>query len=126
MPQVSVTINGRSYRMACDEGEQDRLIGLARRFDGCIEQLRGGFGEIGDQRLAVMAGIMVTDQLAEAERRLAEATAEVEALREARAAAAGEAAKTEADLARRLDEAAARLEELADGLVHPAANGEAG
>jgi len=126
MPQVSVMINGRTYRMACDEGEQDRLIGLARRFDGCIAQLRDGFGEIGDQRLAVMAGIMVTDQLAEAERRIAGLAAEIETLREARAAIVDRAAEAEAELARRLDAAAARLEQLADGLVHPPADDAAG
>lgn len=119
MAQVSVTISGRAYRMACDEGEQDRLIGLGRRFDGYITQLREGFGEIGDQRLAVMAGIMVTDQLSEAERRIAGLTAEVEALREARSAVVDRSVETESEVARRLDAAARRLEELADVLVRP-------
>jgi cell division protein ZapA len=104
MPQVKVTINGRQYRMACDEGEQDRLIGLARRFDDAITSLRGEFGEIGDLRLAVMAGIMVTDQLSEAERRLAQGGIAVPAALDA---------EVESELARRLDAAAERIERLA-------------
>ena len=63
MPQVAVQINGKTYRMACDEGQEAHLLDLARRFDTTIHQLKGSFGEIGDQRLTVMAGVMVTDEL---------------------------------------------------------------
>ena len=62
MAQITVTINGKSFRMACDDGEEERLMGLAARFDGWINDLRGAFGEIGDQRLTVMAGIMAALQ----------------------------------------------------------------
>ena len=64
MPQVAVQINGKTYRMACDEGQEAHLLDLAQRFDRTIHQLKGSFGEIGDQRLTVMAGVMVTDELA--------------------------------------------------------------
>lgn len=63
MPQVAVQINGKTYRMACDEGQEAHLLDLAHRFDRTINQLKGSFGEIGDQRLTVMAGVMVTDEL---------------------------------------------------------------
>ena len=49
--------------MACDEGQEAHLLDLAQRFDRTIHQLKGSFGEIGDQRLTVMAGVMVTDEL---------------------------------------------------------------
>ena len=65
MPQVAVQINGKTYRMACDEGQEAHLLDLAQRFDKYINQLKGSFGEIGDQRLTVMAGVMVTDELVE-------------------------------------------------------------
>ena len=120
MPQVTVTINGRSYRMACDAGEEERLTALAGRFDASINSLRGGFGEIGDQRLTVMAGIMMTDQLAEAERKLAGLTAEVETLREARAAIVERAEATESEVARRIEAVAERLETLAHDLTQSA------
>jgi cell division protein ZapA len=120
MAQIIVTINGRSFRMACDDGEEERLTGLARRFDGCIDTLRGSFGEIGDLRLTVMAGIMVTDELAERERRLKALEDEVESLREARSAALERAERSEAAVAERVTQAAERIEALAEGLSRPA------
>lgn len=85
MAQITVEINDRSFRMACDDGEEERLLGLAQRFDENINSLRDNFGEIGDQRLTVMAGIMVTDQLAEKERKLKAAEARIEELSKAEA-----------------------------------------
>ena len=69
MAQVTVTIDGKAYRMACDEGQEPHLEKLAERFDGYVGHLKGAFGEIGDQRLLVMAAIMVMDELDDAERR---------------------------------------------------------
>ncbi|KZK98388.1 cell division protein ZapA [Pseudovibrio ascidiaceicola] len=85
MAQITVTINDRSFRMACDDGEEERLLGLAQRFDDSISSLRENFGEIGDQRLTVMAGIMVTDHLAEVERKLRAAEGRIEELGKAEA-----------------------------------------
>jgi cell division protein ZapA len=66
MAQVSVTIDGRKYRVACNEGEEERLESLAGMIDGKIGELRASFGEIGDQRLVVMAALTIADNLAEA------------------------------------------------------------
>ena len=71
MAQVNVLIAGRTYRMACADGEEDHLKGLAARLDGKIVELRGSFGEIGDGRITVMAAITMADDLSEAERRIA-------------------------------------------------------
>lgn len=84
MAQVNVTINGRTYRMACDDGEEAHLTALAERLNRSIEQLRDRFGEIGDQRLTVMAAITLADQHAEAERAVQDLRAEIAALEEAR------------------------------------------
>jgi cell division protein ZapA len=72
MVQVNVTINDKHYRMACDDGEEAHLAGLAERLNASIEALRERFGEIGDQRLTVMAAITFADQAAEAQRRIAQ------------------------------------------------------
>jgi cell division protein ZapA len=85
MAQVNVTISGKTYRMACDDGEEDHLADLAERLNSSIEQLRVRFGEVGDQRLTVMAAITLADQHAEAERRLAQMEAEVAGLEDAHA-----------------------------------------
>lgn len=58
MSQVSVTINGRQFRMACEDGQEAHLMSLARDLDSRIEGLRAKFGEIGDTRLTVMASTL--------------------------------------------------------------------
>jgi cell division protein ZapA len=65
MPSVSVTINGKSYRMACDDGQEKHLMNLADQLNETIDDLRRAFGEIGDQRLIVMAAITLADEASE-------------------------------------------------------------
>ena len=117
MPQVSVSINGKTYRMACDEGEEDRLVGLAGKFDAYVESLKSSFGEIGDQRLTVMAAIMVVDELAEAKRQIKGLEAELASLRESRNAVVDRYESNTEKLAMRLDDAARSIEKLSALLV---------
>ncbi len=112
MAQVTVTINGKNYRMACDDGEEDRLKELAGNFDDYVKQLREQFGEIGDLRLTVMAGLMVADALGESERRAAELQQELAGLRQARAAVADQKASEQRQLAGKLNTAAERIEDI--------------
>ncbi|EAV45679.1 cell division protein ZapA [Roseibium aggregatum] len=116
MAQITVTINGKSFRMACDDGEEERLMGLAARFDGWINDLRGAFGEIGDQRLTVMAGIMAADQLSELERKVAGLEEQLADARKQQVAALDNMSQNEEELSRAVNTAAARIESLADGL----------
>jgi cell division protein ZapA len=120
MPQVTVEIAGKTYRMACGDGEEQHLEGLAALFDGKIEEMRKSFGEIGDMRLHVMAALTLADDLGEAQRRVEALEREVEALKAA--AATGEQRTTgfEARLAEALVKAAERVERLARNL-NPAA-----
>lgn len=78
MAQVTVTIGGRTYRLACAEGEEEHLEGLARDLDAKFEAMHKAFGEIGDQRLIVMAALTVADDLSEARARIAALEAEAE------------------------------------------------
>lgn len=84
MPQVTVMIDGKAYRMACEEGQEDHLIGLAENFDQYVVHLKRQFGEIGDLRLTVMAAVMVMDELSEAKRQKSLLEAEVENYRNTR------------------------------------------
>ncbi|CDO47532.1 hypothetical protein AT246_04490 [Bartonella henselae] len=68
METVSVTIDGKVYRMACDKGQERHLIELAARLDQYITHLKKNFGEMGDHRLSVMAGIMILDEMEEIKR----------------------------------------------------------
>lgn len=121
MPEVNVEINGRKYRMACEEGQQGHLIGLAERFNTHVESLKGAVGEIGDNRLTVMAGIAVLDELSEAERKIAALEEQVAVLTQAGQDIAGELESTEAQFARKLSDAAKALEGVADSLDGAAA-----
>lgn len=116
MPEVNVEINGRKYRMACEEGQQARLIGLAARFNAQVEGLKGAVGEIGDNRLTVMAGIAVVDELAEAERKIKALETEVLVLTRAGQEVSAEIETLEQNFAAKLDEAARKLESVAAAL----------
>ena len=113
MPEVNVEINGRKYRMACEEGQQQHLIGLAERFNTHVEALKGAVGEIGDNRLTVMAGIAVVDELAEAEKRIKALETEVLVLTRAGQEVAAEIEALEAKFATKLSDAARALESVA-------------
>lgn len=104
MSEISVTIAGRAYRMACEDGEEPRLRGLADVVDRSIGEMRTRFGEIGDLRLTVMGAIQIADDLGEARRRIAELEGEV--------ARMGDAA-----LAGALAAVAERIDKVSEGLA---------
>ncbi len=116
MGQVNVTISGKTYRMACDDGEEEHLSSLGHQLGETIELLRSQFGEIGDQRLTVMAAITLADRYSESEQRIGDLEAEIERLKEANAADVRQTEAREADLAETLDSLAGRVETLADRL----------
>lgn len=117
MAQVTVTIDGKAYRMACDEGQEEHLIGLAERFDRYVSHLKDSFGEIGDQRLTVMAGIMIVDELSEMQKRMLGMESEIATLRKTRDEALSMADKSDAALTGALGGLAQRMEALADKLA---------
>ncbi len=110
MAHVSVTINGRQYRMACDDGQEHHLARLAHDLDQRISNLRTTFGEIGDLRLTIMAALIVIDELSEQRQRLHRIETELTSLQHARAAAADRSEAVEADMAAALTSAAERIE----------------
>ena len=122
MAQVTVTIDGKAYRMACDEGQEEHLMDLAERFDRYVMHLKNSFGEIGDQRLTVMAGIMVMDELSELQKRVAGLDGEIATLRKTRDDALTKADKNDAALTGALGALAERMEVLAQKLALPKAS----
>ncbi|GAA0608496.1 cell division protein ZapA [Paenochrobactrum glaciei] len=106
MATVTVTIDGKLYRMACDEGQEQHLTGLADRFDQYVGHLKSSFGEIGDVRLTVMAGIMVMDELNEMQKR-------VKALEEV----SSQANRNDASVTHVLNDMAQRIEQLANRIA---------
>lgn len=71
MGQVTVIVNGRTYRLACGDGEEGRLVDLAEHVRQRIDDLSYEFGHAGDDRLLLMATLMITDELWETKARLA-------------------------------------------------------
>lgn len=116
MPEVNVEINGRRYRMACEEGEEQHLMSLAERFNQSIEALRKSFGEIGDTRLTVMAGIAALDDLFEAERRIALLQQDVANLTRAGESLTDELEALETRFARKMAETARKIESIATAI----------
>ncbi|GJE28927.1 cell division protein ZapA [Methylobacterium organophilum] len=116
MPHVNVVIAGKTYRMACGEGEEEHLAALAAGFDARVAEMRKAFGEIGDMRLHVMAALTVSDELAELKRRMAALEAEAKHLRGAAKAVEAAQEAERASLAEGISGTAERIERLARAL----------
>lgn len=104
MPQVAITINGRAYPVACEEGQEDRIRELARTIDDRVAGFARQVGQAGEARLLVLAALVLADELAEASetaRRLGSEPA---------AADTGAVAGNVNRLAQRIEAVAARLE----------------
>ena len=116
MAHVTVTINDRQYRMACEDGQEGHLTRLATDLNQRVEQLRGNFGEIGDSRLLVMAALTVSDELSEAAQRVRRLEEELSGLQDAQVAAADRSQVTQAAVATALNAAAERIERVTRSL----------
>jgi len=116
MPHVTVSVNGRNYRMACDPGQEDHLVNLAARLDRAIDEFREAFGEIGDQRLTVMASILMVDKLDEAEKSIQAMSAELARVGDEHQAALQRAGALETELVEHIGTAMRRIEAMAADL----------
>ena len=61
MPLVNVTVNDRTYTIACDEGEEEHLRELAAHVDSKVKELIESVGQAGEQRLLLMAALVIAD-----------------------------------------------------------------
>lgn len=123
MPNVEIQIGGRSFEVACQEGEEHYLRTAAKMLDEEATVLATQVGRIPEARMLLMAGLMLADKTAgaqdrlrEAEDRLAEKEAELAQLRNA---PAPEAQRIEVPVVpepviETLAEIAARAEALAE------------
>ena len=116
MPDVVVEIAGNKYRMGCEEGQQQHLLDLAADFNARVEAMKGDFGEIGDTRLTVMAGIAVLDEVGEAHRTIEGLRKDIAELTTAGRELTLEAEEMEQKFARRLAEAARKVEAIATAI----------
>lgn len=109
MAQVSIRINGRSYDIACDDGQEERIHALAGYVDERVKEISDAVGQIGEQRLLVMTSLLIADELSMAREKLDSRPAVV--------AEAGSLSAAESDaLADNIEGMAERVEALADRL----------
>lgn len=66
MAQVNVTINGRHYDVACDDGQEEHLMKLAAFVDDRVAVLKQSVGSLSESHLMMMASLMIADELDEA------------------------------------------------------------
>jgi cell division protein ZapA len=112
MAQVKVKINGRSYEVACDDGQEDHVTRLGHYVDKKVVELGNQIGQVGDARLLVMAALMITDELSEA-------YGELEDIREGKAGMVGQgegASPADARAAQDIRALVRRIEVIADSL----------
>lgn len=116
MPLVNVMVNSRAYTIACDDGEEEHLRDLAAHVDGKVKELLGSVGQVGEQRLLLMAALLIADEHHDASTQLHLRGEELATLQTAHgevgdklAAAEGAAADAFEAATRRLGDIAGRL-----------------
>jgi len=119
MAQVAVMVNGRSYTVACDEGQQEHLTDLARYVDKRVSDLAEAVGQVGEPRLLLMAGLMIADELSEMLTRIDELEEEVANLRSGRPVLPQKVQSAENAAAQLLEVAAKRIEDIATRMEAP-------
>ncbi|MQX37390.1 cell division protein ZapA [Roseospira navarrensis] len=120
MPQVSISVNGRDYRITCGAGEEEHVLALAALLDGKARDLTKRLGHISEGMALVMVGLTLADDLAEARRQrddlaahhdtAATAAEAAESRERDQAAAEEQAAQAIVAMAQRIESLAERLE----------------
>jgi cell division protein ZapA len=101
MAQIQVTINGRTYQVACEDGQEAHVARLGLSLNQKVAGLTESVGQVGDARLLLMAGLMLADELSE----------------RAGAAPSSDAVSDDPALARLLNRLAERIEAIADAVA---------
>ena len=112
MGQVTVTLNDRNYRLECNEGEEAHLIELAEFIGVHVDEMRRKFGQVGDDRLILMASLVLTDRLWEMKREIEDLKVQLAEARRGISASEDKVRTDQAELTDKIGEAAARLEGL--------------
>lgn len=66
MALITLSINGRTYEMTCDDGQEAHLTKLAEHIDERVQELAAAVGQVGEARLLVMASLLLADELYDA------------------------------------------------------------
>jgi cell division protein ZapA len=66
MAEIGITINGRAYDIACDNGQEGRIVDLANYIDQRVMQLARSGGIYNEAHLMVLTALVLADELFEA------------------------------------------------------------
>ncbi len=113
MPLVNVMVNGRAYTIACDEGEEEHLKSLAGDVDAKVRELLSSVGQVGDQRLILMAALLIADEHHVAKTQLETLKQELAEEKAAREELGNRVEKSEGIAANALENAVKRIEGIA-------------
>jgi cell division protein ZapA len=64
MPQVDISIGGRTFEVACQDGEEPFLHAAAAMLDTEASALAGAIGRLPEAKMLLMAGLMLADKTA--------------------------------------------------------------
>ncbi len=76
MAQVDILVNDRTYKVACQDGQEERLLRLAAHLDRESRALVGDLGQIGEARLLLLTALTVCDELFEVKEKLSQIEAD--------------------------------------------------
>jgi cell division protein ZapA len=82
MAQVNVTVNGRSYTLGCDDGEEEHVLQLSRYIDTRLAELVAHVGQVGEARLLLMVSLLLSDELLNTQEQTSKLKGEVDQLRQ--------------------------------------------
>jgi cell division protein ZapA len=66
MGQVTVPVNGRSYTLSCENGQETRIRRLAQYVDAKVGEFVADVGQVGEARLLLLAALVIADELSDA------------------------------------------------------------
>ena len=112
MGHVTVTINGRRYRMSCDDGAEQRVAELTRLVEGIVLEIKGATQHVQDDRLFLMAAIVLADQLTEVREELHQTLTQICNLRSFQTADSNVSYIPSRDVAKIVDASSKRLQAL--------------
>lgn len=116
--RVSININGRKYGLGCEEGEQERLMRLGQKLDDRVNAMANQFGQIGDLRLLVMAGITLLDEIEDVGTSVEDRVeTRIGEIKKEHSQIVNAIEQTEAQAASSLRDAAMRIERLAEKIA---------
>ena len=118
MALVNIMVNSRAYTVACDNGEEDHLRALGEHVDAKVRELLGTVGQVGEQRLLLMAALLLADEHHDMAARLEARTKVADALSSEHSEMSDRLGESEALAADAIEAAAKRLEDIAARLGH--------